>query len=66
MRYLKKNGSWARALPTEYEKNLVEDSFETMDKDINPVEEFVDDKDAREFINKQLSQFLAFEHKISS
>ena len=66
MRYLKKNGSWARASATDYEHGASnEQSFEDMGHSHNPIEEFVHDADARKFINDQLENFLRFEKKIA-
>lgn len=64
MRYLKKNGSWARASATEYGKNKEEPQFEDMGKNINPIEEIVKDTESKSFIAKNLQDFLKFEDKI--
>ncbi|NNE27981.1 MAG: sulfatase-like hydrolase/transferase [Saprospiraceae bacterium] len=65
MRYLKKNGSWARASATDYEHGSGnEQTFEDMGHSFNPIEEIVNDNDARAFINDQLEEFLRFEEQI--
>ena len=67
MRYLKKNGSWARASATDYEHGASnEQSFEDMGHSFNPIEELVHDLDARKFINDQLESFLRFEKEIAA
>ena len=64
MRYLKKNGSWARASSTEYDQSLNEQVFENMGHGINPIEEIVDCPESKEFIKSQLTDFLNFENKL--
>ncbi len=66
MRYLKKNGSWARASSTQYGENSNEQSFEDMGKGINPIEELVNCSEAKKFVQSQLKDFLKFEDKLLS
>jgi membrane-anchored protein YejM (alkaline phosphatase superfamily) len=66
MRYLKKNGSWARASATVYDNKTMEPSFEDMGKGINPIEEIITDRESKAFIQKNLQDFLKFENKIKS
>jgi hypothetical protein len=66
MRYLKKNGSWASAITTEYNDGKKEMLFENLSKGTNPIEEFVDDAEAQKYLRSNLSDFLSFEKKIES
>ena len=64
MRYLKKNGSWARAKVTNYQGNQEESPFEDMGKGMNPVEELVVDTEVKKYLEKHLNAFLSFEKMI--
>jgi len=66
MRYLKKNGSWAIAESTEYKDGKGEKPFEKLAKGVNPINEIIDDQEAKKYLDKQLQDFLQFEKKIES
>lgn len=64
-RYLKKNGSWASAPTTQYDDNGVEESFKSYDQgSIDPLIDFVDDTEVRNYISKHLKEYSEFESKI--
>lgn len=64
MRYLKKNGSWSRAASTMYDKGHLEQSFEELGEDINPIFEFIEDTEVKAYLDKHLQAYLEFEKKI--
>lgn len=64
MRYLKKNGHWSVAKATEYQKNQTEEEFKIMDKNVNPVQELVDDAEAKNYLDQHLKAYLEFEARI--
>ncbi len=66
MRYLKKNGTWASAISTEYDNGKSEMLFENLAAGTNPIEEVVDDNEAQDYLRKHLAEFLAFEKGIKS
>jgi len=64
MRYLKKNGHWAKAKVTDYDGLKEESLFERLDKAYNPIEEDVKDNEVQKYLKEQLEDFLKFEKKI--
>ncbi len=64
MRYLKKNGSWSLAKSTEYLSGEEEANFEEMHSGTNPLEELVDDSEAKAYLTSHLKAYLEFECKI--
>ena len=63
-RYLKRNGQWSHASSTDYSKNEIEQNFSKMDVGTDPIEEFVQDTEARDFLRENLKSYLKFESKI--
>lgn len=63
-RYLNRNGLWSTAPSTAYDKGMTEKSFQSLDPDIEPVQEFIDDKELRRYIDQELQSYLQFEKKV--
>lgn len=66
MRYLHKNGQWANAVATDYNSDKAEATFQQLGKDVNPLEEIVNDTEVKTYLQKQFQDFLQFEQKIHS
>ena len=64
MRYLKRNGKWCQATSTNYDEHIPEAIFTELDMNIDPIEEFVQDTELKNYLRQKLSDYLAFESTI--